>query len=243
MARDMPTLAHGKSTANFRADCQEYCMWAQRQTLATDPAEWLGHWHPLAAQLGSSDTLVTLASLTAALNLPPVADIETLRQFIRTYHKRVLQDVELPAVLRGFNHTARFELRELIGYDQELASLPELQPLANASRRVGRHHLETLRPLRDDRFVRRYLSAVDEGRAHAWHTLVYGMTLSVYSLPLRQGLISYAAQTTRGFIQLSVAGLGYRESDCRAIFDELIEQAVMNIDMAGCWLAGCLPVR
>jgi len=197
-------------------------MWAQRQTLATDPAEWLGQWHPLAAQLGSADGLVTLASLTAALNLPPVADFETLRRFVRSYHERVLRPVELPAVLRAFNHTARFELRELVAYDQELAALPELQPLADASRRIGRFHLESLRPLQDDRFVRRYLAALDEGQANAWHTLVYGVTLSVYSLPLRQGLISYAAQTTRGFIQLGVAGLGYREADCRDLFDELI---------------------
>jgi len=197
-------------------------MWAQRQTLATDPAEWLGQWHPLAAQLGSADGLVALASLTAALNLPPVADFETLRRFIRTYHERILQPVELPAVLRGFSHAARFELRELVAYDQEIFALPELRPLADASRRVGRFHLESLRPLQDDRFVRRYLAAVEEGRANAWHTLVYGLTLSVYSLPLRQGLISYAAQTTRGFIQLGVAGLGYQESDCRDLFDELI---------------------
>jgi len=197
-------------------------MWAQRQTLATDPAEWLGQWHPLAAQLGSADGLVALASLTAALNLPPVADFETLRRFILSYHERVLRPVELPAVLRGFNHTARFELRELIAYDQELAALPELKPLAEASRRVGRFHLESLRPLQDDRFVRRYLAALDEGQVNAWHTLVYGLTLSVYSLPLRQGLISSAAHTTRGFMQIGVAGLGYRESDCRALFDELI---------------------
>jgi urease accessory protein UreF len=196
-------------------------MWAQRQTLATDPAEWLGQWHPLAAQLGSADGLVALASLSAALNLPAVADFETLRRFIRTYHQRVLHPVELPAVLRGFHHASRFELRELVAYDQELAGLPELQPMAEASRRAGRYHLESLRPLQDDRFVRRYLAAVDEGRAHGWHTLVYGMTLSVYSLPLRQGLVSYAAQTTRGFIQLGVAGLGYRESDCRELFDEM----------------------
>ena len=197
-------------------------MWAQRQTLATDPAEWLGQWHPLAAQLGSADGLVALASLTAALNLPPVADFETLRRFILNYHARVLRPVELPAVLRGFNHAARFELRELIAYDQELTSLPELKPLAAASRRVGRFHLESLRPLQDDRFVRRYLAALDEGQVNAWHTLVYGLTLSVYSLPLRQGLISYAAQTTRGFMQIAVAGLGYRETDCRNLFDELI---------------------
>jgi len=194
-------------------------MWTQRQTLATDPAEWLGHWHPLAAQLGSADGLVALASLTAALNLPPVADFESLRQFIHAYHERVLRPVELPAVVRAFNCTSQFELRELVAFDQELAQCAELQPLAEASQRVGRAHLQQLRPLRDDRFVRRYLEAVDEARANGWHTLVYGLTLSVYSLPLRQGLVSYAAQTTRGFIQLGVAGLGYSEVDCRNLFD------------------------
>jgi urease accessory protein UreF len=196
-------------------------MWTQRQTLATDPAEWLGGWHPLAAQLGSTDGLVALASLTAALNLPPIADLVSLRKFIFAYHERVLRRVELPAILRAFQHTAGFELRELIAFDQELAALPELQPLAEPSRRVGRAHLENLRPLRDDRFVRRYLTAMEEGRAHAWHSLVYGLTLSVYSLPLRQGLVSYAAQATRGFIQLGVAGLNYSEADCRALFDEI----------------------
>lgn len=196
-------------------------MWTQRQTLATDPAEWLGGWHPLAAQLGSADGLVALASLTATLNLPPIADLPSLRTFLRTYHERVLRTVELPAILRAFNHTANFELRELIAFDQELAMRPELQPLAEPSRRVGREHLERLRPLRDDRFVRRYLAAVEEGNANAWHTLVYGVTLSVYSLPLRQGLVSYAAQTTRGFIQLGVAGFNYSENECRALFDEV----------------------
>ena len=146
-------------------------------------------------------------------------------------------------MLRGFGHTVRFELRELVAYDQELTALPELQPLAEASRRVGRFHLESLRPLQDDRFVRRYLAAVDEGRAHAWHTLVYGLTLSVYSLPLRQGLISYAAQTTRGFIQLGVAGLGYSESDCRALFDELIgEISDVAGKMAQSESPGCLAI-
>lgn len=229
MARPVQVLAQGKSRELKDLACREFCMWAQRQTLATDPAEWLGQWHPLATQLGSADGLVALASLSAALNLPPVADFETLRQFIRGYHERVLRPIELPAILRAFNHTAGFELRELIAFDQELCACPELQPLADASRRVGRFHLEQLRPLRDDRFVRRYLDAVDEGRANAWHTLVYGLTLSVYSLPLRQGIVSYAAQTTRGFIQHGVAGLNYSEADCRAVFDELCGEVSVEL--------------
>jgi urease accessory protein UreF len=196
-------------------------MWTQPQTLVSDPAEWLGGWHPLAAQLGSADGLVALASLTAALQVPPIADLASLRKFILTYHEQILCRVELPAIQRAHQHAANFELRELIAFDVALAAQPELQPLAGPSRRVGREHLERLRPLRDDRFVRRYLTAVDEGRANAWHTLVYGLTLSVYSLPLRQGLLTYAAQTTRGFIQLGVTGFNYSEAECRALFDEL----------------------
>lgn len=229
MAREVQLLTHGKSRERIRRTCQKFCMWTQRQTLATDPAEWLGQWHPLAAQLGSADGLVALAGLTAALNLPPVADFETLRQFIQGYHDRVLRPIELPAILRAHNHAAAFELRELIAFDQELAKCAELQPLAEASRRAGRFHLEQLRPLRDDRFVRRYLAAMDEGQANAWHTLVYGLTLSVYSLPLRQGLVNYAAQTTRGFIQLGVTGLNYSEADCRALFDEVCGEVSTGI--------------
>jgi urease accessory protein UreF len=216
-------------------------MWAQRQTLATDPAEWLGRWHPLAAQLGTADGLVALAALTGALSAPPIADLPSLRQFLRAYHERVLRPVELPAIRRAFEHTSRFELRELIAFSQELGSCPELQPLAEASRRVGRAHLEQLRPLRDERFVRRYLAAVDEGRAEPWHILVYGLTLSVYSLPLRQGLVHYAAQTARGFIQLGVAGWNYSEADCRALFDELCGELTADAGrLTPAETAGCL---
>jgi len=216
-------------------------MWTQRQTLATDPAEWLGYWHPLAAQLGSADGLVTLATLTASFNLPPISDLGSLRQFIRTHHEKVLRPIELPAITRAFEHASRFELRELIAFDQALAGCVGLSPLAEASQRVGRHHLETLRPLRDDRFVRRYLAAVDEGRANAWHTLVYGLTLSVYSLPLRQGLISYLGQTTRSFIQLGVTGFNYTEADCRALFDDVCGE--VSADMkSGEWLTAAKQI-
>jgi hypothetical protein len=57
---------------------------------------------------------------------------------------------------------------------------------------------------------------------------------------LRQGLISYAAQTTRGFIQLGVAGLGYRESDCRDLFDELIGEIS---DVAGKLAQTAMPIE
>ena len=45
-----------------------------------------------------------------------------------------------------------------------------------------------------------FLGAVNEGSAYGWHTLVYGIILSTYSLPLRQGLLHYGRQTLGGFI-------------------------------------------
>jgi urease accessory protein UreF len=78
--------------------------------------------------------------------------------------------------------------------------------------------------------VQRYLSAVESGQAHGWHTLVYGMTLVLYSLPLRQGLLGYAHQTTRGFIHAAARGLQLKEAECRDLFDELCEGIVLPHD-------------
>jgi urease accessory protein UreF len=75
--------------------------------------------------------------------------------------------------------------------------------------------------LRDHRLLQRYLRAVDDGLAHAWHTLVYGVTLSVYSLPILQGLISYEKQTLLGFMHAVSRTLRLSEGDCRSLLDQL----------------------
>jgi urease accessory protein UreF len=69
--------------------------------------------------------------------------------------------------------------------------------------------------------VKRYLHAVEIGLAHGWHTLVYGLTLEVYSLALRQGLLGYAHQTTRGFIYSAARTLRLSERQCRDLFEAL----------------------
>jgi urease accessory protein UreF len=86
---------------------------------------------------------------------------------------------------------------------------------------VGQAQLRKLRPLRDERLIQRYLRAVEAGQAHGWHTLVYGVTLAIYSLPLRQGLLGYSHQTTRGFIYAAARPLRLSERTCRAVFDGL----------------------
>ena len=200
------------------------------QLALSDPAEWLGDWHPLTEQLGSADGLVTLGSVSTLLQLTPVHHLPSLRDFLRNYHLRILLPFELPAIQGAHRHAARREVRELVALDQQLAGEPLLQNFAAASRRIGQGQLQKLRPLRDERTVQRYLFAVETGQAHGWHTLVYGLTLAVYSLPLRQGLLGYAHQTTRSFIYSAARSLLLSEHQCRALFDELCVHLLSGID-------------
>src|SRR5256714_208690 len=193
----------------------------QTQLSLSDAAEWLGDWHPLADQLGSTEGLASLCAISEALCLKPVHDLPSLRRFLQHYQKRLLLPLELPAIRTAHGHAARHEVRELVALDQQLAAEPALQTFADASRRVGSTQVRRLRPLRDDRVVQRYLQAVESGQANGWHTLVYGLTLAIYSLPLRQGLLGYAHQTTRGFIYAAARTWRLSEHQCRELFDAL----------------------
>jgi urease accessory protein UreF len=195
-------------------------MGKQTNVALSEAAEWLGDWHPLAEQLGSTDGLASLGSVCVFLSLPPVQDLRSFRRFLRSYQAEILVPHELPSIHASFGHAERNELRELVALDQYLAGQPVLQSFADASRRVGQGQLQKLRPLRDQRIIQRYLFTVDAGQAHGWHTLVYGLTLEVYSLPLRQGLLGYAHQTTRGFIYSAARMLRLSERQCRAVFEE-----------------------
>jgi urease accessory protein UreF len=195
-------------------------MATQPQLALGDAAEWLGDWHPLAEQLGSADGLVTLGSVSALLRLPPVRDLSSLRRFLRDYQAHILVPFELPAIEEAFGHALRQELSELVELDRRLADEPILRHFAEPSRRVGQYQLQKLRPLRDLRLLQRYLQAVEAGQAQGWHTLVYGLTLAIYSLPLRQGLLGYAHQTTRSFIYSAARMLRLSERECRELFDE-----------------------
>lgn len=204
-----------------RALLRTEMIWKQLQSEQGEPAEWLGNWHPLVEQLGSTDGLAALGEVSACLQTSPVKDLGTLREFLSDYQERVLLPIELPAIQRGFDHACRHEIRELIEFDRRMAGEPGLKPFVEASRRAGQHELRKLRPLRDERMVRRYLEAVDRGEAHAWHTLVYGLTLALYSMPLRQGLLGYGFQTMRSFIYSAARSLHLSENTCRALLAEL----------------------
>ncbi len=192
--------------------------------------ELLGEWHPLVEQLGSVDGLHALGTASTSLKQRRIASIEALKNFLLAYQTQILIPLELPAIQRGFLHASRNETRELIAFDREVAMEPALRNFASASERVGQYHLKRLRPLRDVRLVQRYIRAVESGDAHGWHTLVYGMTLSVYSLPVRQGLASYERQTLRGFMNAATQSLRLSEKDCDVIIEDLCGEVPQAAD-------------
>jgi urease accessory protein UreF len=191
------------------------------QILAAPVVELAGDLAPFLEQLGSADGLAALAGVTDPLAAPSIRTLPELRTFLRGYHDKVLRPVELPAIQRAFGHASRHELRELIALDRRLAGEPVLQNFAATSRLIGQQQLARLRPLRDERIVQRYLAAIGSGEAQGWHTLVFGLTLAIYSLPLRQGLHGYAQLATRGFIKAASRSLEISREDVQALSDEL----------------------
>lgn len=167
-------------------------------------AELLGELHQFAARLGSPPSFSTLRGLD--LWLPAVASParDSAWPSLEKYKERLLLGFELPAVARAFCYASRYELRELIALDQQLTVDIPLKRFALTSQRVGRLQLKRLRPLKDQRLVQRYLAAIQANQARGWHMLVYGLTLAIYSLPLRQGLLNYARHTLHGLV-LSVS--------------------------------------
>lgn len=186
-----------------------------------ESAELLGDPHPLLEQLGPADGLVAFDAAPAAPQFARVHDLPSLQSFLRVYQREILLPLEWPAILRAHTHASRFELRELVALDGWLAAEPALRDFAAASCRVGQRQLSKLRPLRDERFIQRYLKAIAAGEARGWHTLVYGISLAVYSLPLRQGLLSYAQHTFGGFIDNAAGPLRLTEAGREGLHAEV----------------------
>jgi urease accessory protein UreF len=178
----------------------------------------LGDFRALGRVLGASDGPGCLDA--AVLSGAASRDAPAVREFVLNYRRTALLPVEMPLIREAYLRAARRETRELVKLDASFSAEKLSPEMAGASRRIGLRHLKAMRPMRDERIARRYLSEVEAGRAHGWHTVVYGLFLALHSLPLRQGLLNYARQTQAGFI-LSAAGRGnVSETEALAMIDE-----------------------
>ena len=163
-------------------------MLKQSNLARTEALILTGDTQSLTEQLGSAAGLAALGAAVAAFPAGRIESLPALRDFLLHYQAQVLIPLELPAIFRASVLTSEGKTRELISLDQSLAGEPALRDFADASRRAGQSQLRRLCPLRDHRVVQRYLRAVENDEANGWHTLAYGVTLAVYSLPSRQGL-------------------------------------------------------
>jgi urease accessory protein UreF len=175
----------------------------------------------LALQLGSAEELATLSPVACSHQLTKIHSLPALREFLRDYRDEVLGPHEFRHIYNAFNFSNQNFIRELLALDQQVAGESALEQFQLASRHVGKRQLNRLRALKDLRTLQRYREAVNEGKAYGWHTLVYGLVLSTYSLPLRQGLLHYGRQTFGGFVEAAARNLDLNQQACLELQVEL----------------------
>ena len=207
---------------------------SRTQELLVQPAAaqeaLLGELRALLDQLGAAENLINLQAAADALACPAVPNWEVFREFIAAYKTRVLYAHELNAIYRACLHARANESRELVELDRQLGQLSSLRPFASASRHVGRTQLNWLAPLRGERVVAKYQAAVNDGKAQGWHTLVYGLTLAVYSIPARQGLVGYATQILRRYIDAAGRAFAVTEAERAKLLENLCADLPQQVD-------------
>jgi len=203
---------------------------SQNKVAPMEAENLIGDFQPLIDQLGSADGLELAGAANASLRLDHVNDLAGLKKFLETYRTQLLAPIELPLICQACTHASRNEFSELIALDQQIARDGRLKMFAAASQSVGEIQLKRLRPLRDQRGLQRFIRAVDAGEARAWHTLIYGITLASFSLPLRQGLQNYAQQTLRGFVRSASRAGHFTEEDCENLLQEISATIPAMID-------------
>jgi len=196
----------------------------------------LGEFSALLRQIGSPGVAPEAGGRFGA---DAIDSPSALGQFLEDYLARILLPCEFPAIVGACGHARRGELRELLAHDLRLAAPLLPTPFAAPSRRMGCLQLARLRPLRDERIVQRYLAAVESGQAHGWHTVVYGVTLAVYSLPLRQGLLYYAQETLSALASAAGRSKNINESELDELLSSLLARVPEAIEAVLAGNGGC----
>lgn len=202
----------------------------QKEPGARKAAALLGEASGLLEQLGAPDPFASLDELRLSLKSEEIDNLPRLEAFLQAYQSKVLSRVEFPFIIRACGHAVRGEARELIALDKELGAIPQLATLAAASRRIGRSQLERLRPLRDHRVAKRYLSAADTDEVQGWHPLVFGLTIAVYSLPHRQALLHYGEATLSGLAGAAAAARKISVSQLNKVLEPMILSLPASIE-------------
>jgi len=160
----------------------------------------------------------------APFDIEAVSEMSGLRLFLERYGREILRPIELPAVQSAYWFANRGQFRELLELDAELSANVSLLPFARASQMAGREHLRLLKPMYDQRLVQRYRKCVMAGEARGWNPIVFGMFLSIHSVPVREGLLQFGRQLCSGFINGVQDSCGLPDEECTALLDETVDR-------------------
>ena len=157
-------------------------------------------------------------------DIEAVSDLRGLRLFLDRYERDILRPIELPAVLSAYWFANRGQFRELLELDAELSANASLMPFAEASLSVGREHLRLLKPMYDQRMVQRFRKCVVAGEARGWNPVVFGIFLSIHSVPVREGLVQFGTQLWNGFVNGAQKSCRLPDGECTELLGEYLDR-------------------
>lgn len=157
-------------------------------------------------------------------DIEAVGDLHGLRLFLDRYEREILRPIELPAVLSAYWFANRGQFRELLELDAELTANALLMPFASASLSVGRGQLRLLKPMYDQRMVQRFRKCVVAGEARGWNPIVFGMFLSIHSVPVREGLVQYGTRLWSGLVNGAQESGRLPERECAELLGEYLDR-------------------
>ena len=166
-------------------------------------------------------------------DIEAVSDLRGLRLFLDRYERDILRPIELPAVLSAYWFANRGQFLELLELDAELSANASLMPFAEASLSVGREQLRLLKPMYDQRMVQRFRKCVVAGEARGWNPIVFGIFLSIHSVPVREGLVQFGTQLWSGLVTGAREGCHLPAGECTELLGEYLDRLPGWIEEGG----------
>ena len=163
-------------------------------------------------------------------DIEAVSDLRGLRLFLDRYERDILRPIELPAVLSAYWFANRGQFLELLELDAELSANASLMPFAEASLSVGREHLRLLKPMYDQRMVQRFRKCVVAGEARGWNPVVFGIFLSIHSVPVREGLVQFGTQLWNGFVNGAQKSCRLPDGECTELLGDYLDRLPGRIE-------------
>ena len=177
-----------------------------------------------------SDTPSNDDANSQPFDIEAVSDLRGLRLFLDRYERDILRPIELPAVLSAYWFANRGQFLELLELDAELSANASLMPFAEASLSVGREHLRLLKPMYDQRMVQRFRKCVVAGEARGWNPVVFGIFLSIHSVPVREGLVQFGTQLWSGFVNGAQKSCRLPDGECTELLGDYLDRLPGRIE-------------